>query len=76
MKICLIFKALMQSLMWLLYDKCGDMEVFTYPHDFTPIHEQTDTLARRLIPVIKRFLADEQVQREFAEWKQQQNTDK
>ena len=30
--------------------------------------EQIDALARRLMPEIKRFFADEQVQQEFARW--------
>jgi hypothetical protein len=35
---------------------------------FTPTQEQIDTLARRLMPEIKKYFADEQIQKEFAEW--------
>ena len=36
--------------------------------DFTPTQEQIDMFARRLTPKIKKFFADEQIQKEFAEW--------
>jgi len=42
------------------------------PTGFTPTQEQIDTLARRMIPEIKKFFADEQVQMEFAEWQERQ----
>ena len=45
----------------------------TAPADYTPTQAQIDALARRLMPEIKKFFADEQVQREFAEWKDRQN---
>jgi len=45
----------------------------TVPTDFTPTQEQFDALARRLMPEIKKFFADEQVQKEFAEWKGRQD---
>jgi len=35
-----------------------------------PTDEQIDMLARRLMPEIKRFFADEQVQQEFARWQE------
>jgi len=41
--------------------------------DYTPTQDQLDVLARRLMPEIKKFFADEQIQREFAEWKARQN---
>jgi hypothetical protein len=46
------------------------------PADFIPSDEQIDALARRFMPEIKRFFADDEIQREFAEWKEQQATDK
>jgi len=45
----------------------------TEPVNFNPSQKQIDTLARRLMPEIKKFFADEQVQREFAEWQAKQN---
>ena len=48
------------------------LHIKTYPPDFTPSDEQIDALARRFMPEIKRFFADEQVQKEFAEWKERQ----
>ena len=42
----------------------------TVPADFAPTQDQIDALARRLMPEIKKFFADEQVQQEFAEWKE------
>jgi hypothetical protein len=48
----------------------------TVPADFTPSQEQIAALARRMMPEIKRFFADEQIQREFAEWQERQNTAK
>ena len=44
--------------------------------DFTPTQEQIDALARRLMPEIKKFFADEQVRREFTEWQAKHNADK
>jgi len=44
----------------------------TVPAIFSPTQEQIDALARRLIPEIKRFFADEQIQKEYAKWQQQQ----
>jgi hypothetical protein len=43
------------------------------PADYTPTQNQLDTLARRLMPEIKKFFADEQIQKEFSEWKSRQN---
>jgi hypothetical protein len=42
--------------------------------NFTPTKEQINALACRLLPEIKKFFADEQVQKEFAEWQARQNT--
>ena len=41
---------------------------------YTPSQAQIDALARRLLPEIKKFFADGQVQKEFAEWQATQNT--
>jgi len=43
------------------------------PNDYTPPQGQLDALARRLMPEIKKFFADEQIQQEFAEWKARQD---
>ena len=40
------------------------------PADIVPTKEQIDALARRLMPEIKKFFADEQVQQEFARWQE------
>jgi hypothetical protein len=37
--------------------------------------EQTDVLARRLLPEIKKFFANEDIRKEFEEWKKLQNND-
>ena len=50
------------------------MRIETIQDNFSPTDEQIETLARRLMPEIKKFFADEQVQKEFAEWKEQQRT--
>ena len=42
------------------------------PNNFAPSDEQIDALARRLMPEIKRFFADEQIQQEFADWQERQ----
>ena len=36
--------------------------------------EQADALAYRITPEIKKFFADEQVQKEFAEWKKKRGS--
>ena len=46
----------------------------SFPGGFTPTQEQIDDLARRMMPEIKRFFADEQIQREFEEWLAKQGT--
>jgi hypothetical protein len=50
-----------------------DLRTETVPANFNPSQTQINALARRLIPEIKRFFADEEVQREFAEWQARQN---
>jgi hypothetical protein len=47
----------------------------TVPAVFAPSQEQIDVLARRLMPEIKRFFADEQIQQEFESWKEQRNVE-
>ena len=37
---------------------------------FVPSQEQIDAVARRLMPEIKKFFADEQIQKEFAKWQE------
>ena len=49
-----------------------NIDVQTTPADYAPTQEQIDALARRLMPEIKKFFADEQIQREFAEWQERQ----
>ena len=51
------------------------LETETIPSDFSPTQEQIDTLARRLMPEIKRFFADKQIQQEFADWRRKLNSD-
>jgi len=40
--------------------------------EFAPSQEQVDALAHRLMPEIKKYFANEQIQREFREWKENQ----
>jgi len=54
--------------------KNDPIQTETEPADYVPTQLQIETLARRLIPEIKRFFADEQIQREFAEWQAKQNS--
>ena len=42
----------------------------TVPPEIVPTQEQLDALARRLMPEIKKFFADEQVRQEFAIWQE------
>ena len=44
----------------------------TIPVAFTPSQEQIDALARRLMPEIKRYFADDRIQHEYAVWKERQ----
>ena len=46
------------------------------PADYAPSQTQIDALARRLMPEIKKFFSDGQIQREFAEWQQRQRSTK
>ncbi len=49
------------------------LEAVSVPSNFVPSQEQIEVLARRLIPEIKKFFADEQVQKEFARWQAHQH---
>jgi len=44
----------------------------TVPDVFVPSQKQIETLALRLMPEIKRYFSDEQIQREFIEWQEKQ----
>ena len=48
------------------------LEAHAVPDNFIPSQEQIEMLARRMIPEIKKFFADEQVQQEFARWMERQ----
>jgi len=41
------------------------------PARFVPSQKQLDALARRLMPEIKRFFADERIQQEFVKWREE-----
>jgi hypothetical protein len=53
-----------------------ELQAIIIPNDFTPSDEQINDLARRFMPEIKRFYADDEIQREFAEWQKQQAKEK
>ena len=38
--------------------------------------EQVEMFARRIMPIIKRYFADENVRKEFEEWKKKQQENK
>ena len=48
----------------------------TVPTGFTPTQEQIDMLARRLMPEIKKFFADNIIQQEFNEWQAKNSSEK
>jgi len=52
------------------------LAVQVIPADFTPSQDQIDALASRMMPEIKRFFADEQIQREFTAWQAKQDIGK
>jgi hypothetical protein len=52
------------------------LQTQTEPVDFIPSQTQIDALAHRIMPEIKRFFADETIQREFKEWQAKHNTDR
>ena len=49
-----------------------ELQVECLPKGFAPTQQQIDAFARRLLPVIQEYFADEQVQREFGKWKEAQ----
>jgi hypothetical protein len=51
----------------------SELYIGTHQADHFPSQEQIDALARRLMPEIKRFFSDEQIQQDFAKWKDAQN---
>jgi len=51
-----------------------DLEIQSDATGFMPTAEQIESLSRRLMPEIKKFFADEQIQREFAEWREKQKS--
>ena len=53
-----------------------ELNTVIIPADFTPSDEQIGDLARRLMPEIKRFFADEEIRREFAEWQKRNDMKK
>ena len=44
----------------------------SFPTNYIPTNAQVNTLAKLLIPEIKKFFADEKTQKEFSEWKEKQ----
>jgi hypothetical protein len=42
-------------------------------NNYAPSDEQIGALARRLMPEIKKFFADKQIQQEFVDWQEKQN---
>ena len=51
------------------------LHIETDINGFDPTQTQIDTIARRLMPEIKKYFADEQIQREFAKWQEKRNND-
>jgi len=53
-----------------------DPELFTenVPATFTPSQEQINAIARIMMPELKMFFTDEQVQQEFVEWQKREST--
>lgn len=49
-----------------------DLNIHATSVEYTPTKEQIDALARRLMPEIKKFLANDEIQKEFAKWKEKQ----
>ena len=42
----------------------------TAPADYAPTQEQINAFARRIMPEIKKFFADENIKQEFVVWKE------
>ena len=47
----------------------------TNPQGFEVSEKQIEILARRLLPEIKKFFADENIPKEFEEWKAKMKTE-
>lgn len=52
------------------------LHIETDINEFTPTEEQISTLARRIMPEIKKYFADEQIQEEFAKWQEKNSAAK
>jgi len=52
-----------------------DIKIVPVP-DEASSDKQTEIFARRLLPEIKRFFADEDMRKEFEEWRKRQGGDK
>jgi len=50
-----------------------EINIETVPTGFEPTQAQIDALTKRLMPEIKRYFADEQIQREFEDWQNKQS---
>ena len=48
----------------------------TVPANFAPTQEQIDALARRIMPEIKKFFADDLIRQEFSKWQEERVVDK
>ena len=46
------------------------------PACLMPSDDQIESLARRMMPEIKRFFADEQILKEFARWQERRSSEK
>ena len=51
-----------------------DLIIQAATDEFAPTQKQIEALARRFIPEIKKFLANDEIQKEFAEWKAKQES--
>jgi hypothetical protein len=76
-----IFVRFINRFLFILNDKRAELKFEDemvseiLPVNFVPNKEQIETLARRMMPEIKKFFADEKIQQEFAEWKERQRAD-
>ena len=48
----------------------------TVPANFAPTQEQIAALARRIMPEIKKFFADDLIRQEFYNWQEERVVDK
>ena len=46
------------------------LNIETVPVGFVPTQAQIDALAKRLMPEIKRYFADDKIQEEFQKWQE------